>query len=537
MAQSKFFKGSSILLGNNTVPGVKAPKKEAELIPVILKACTDFGLDYYPTVVEYLTYDEISEIAAYGGFPVRYPHWRWGMSYEELQKGYELGMHRIYEMVINSNPCYIYILSSNTLVDNITVIAHATGHNDFFKNNIRFQPTRQKEGEAPLNVINTLANHGTRIRNYVSRWGKERVTEFLDHVIRLDTLVDPAQAWTQAKINAPEIKDARRYREPKRLNVNADYMEDWINTKEWRGDQNKKVKEKEAADEIDLFIKPTRNILGYLRDNAPLKPWQTDIVDMLYEEALYFSPQRNTKMLNEGWASYVDYKMMAEGGMASLGQEPGAGIIHYAIHKAGVLGGKYSMNPYKLGYTLLMDVEERWNKGRFGQEWLDCNDMKKREDWDTKVGLGKEKVFEVRKYYDDVTAIQTFFTEEFCEKNEFFEWVQKPNGDMVIANRDYKKIRKNLIAKHLNGGLPDIELVDPNHKGKRHFLLQHVWDGRPLYEPYIREILSSIYKLWKERVILATKNRDGEELVCVATGPDPDKDVAWFTRKEYDKES
>ena len=132
----KFMYGSSILHGSATTPGTHMPKELAVLIPKVLQECRDFGLDFYPTVVEMLTYDEMSEIAAYGGFPNRYPHWRWGMEYEELQRGYMYGQHRIYELVVNCSPCYIYCLNSNTLLDNVTVVAHATGHNHFFKNNI-----------------------------------------------------------------------------------------------------------------------------------------------------------------------------------------------------------------------------------------------------------------------------------------------------------------------------------------------------------------------------------------------------------------
>jgi len=123
-----------LLKGNNTIPGVQIPVEILKEIPGILQSCRDWGLDFYPTVVEFLDYDGISEVAAYGGFPVRFPHWSWGEQYEELSRGYEYGMHRIYEMVINTNPCYIYCLDSNTWVDHVTVIAHATGHNDFFKN-------------------------------------------------------------------------------------------------------------------------------------------------------------------------------------------------------------------------------------------------------------------------------------------------------------------------------------------------------------------------------------------------------------------
>jgi stage V sporulation protein R len=100
MSSSKFMNGTSLLMGDNTVPGLQIPDELKKLMPDIFNACKDFGLDFYPTVIQMLTYDEISEIAAYGGFPVRYPHWKWGMEYEELQRGYEYGMHRIYEMVL-----------------------------------------------------------------------------------------------------------------------------------------------------------------------------------------------------------------------------------------------------------------------------------------------------------------------------------------------------------------------------------------------------------------------------------------------------
>ena len=143
MAQSKMLSGSPILVGNNTVPGTKIHEELKPLIPKIEKACQDVGLDYYPIIVEVVSYSDMSELASYGGFPNRYPHWKFGMEYEQLSRGYEYGQHRISEMVINNNPCYIYCMDSNPLVDNVDVIAHAIGHNDFFKNNVFFEPTHK----------------------------------------------------------------------------------------------------------------------------------------------------------------------------------------------------------------------------------------------------------------------------------------------------------------------------------------------------------------------------------------------------------
>lgn len=527
---SKFLLGSPILLGDNTVPGVRIPDELAALMPKIFKAVRDFGCDFYPTVVQMLTYDEISEVAAYGGFPVRFPHWKWGMEYEELQRGYEHGMHRIYEMVINTNPCYIYCLDSNTLIDNVTVVAHALFHNDFFKNNIYFSPTSQ-------NMMNQLANHGTRIRKYMQRWGREKVTEFIDYVLRIETLIDHSKMWNKKVIKDPIIRDVRHYHNPKRLHVDEDrdYMEGYVNPKSWIDKQRDKIERKETAESLGVYEDSTKDILGFIRDKAPLKPWEADIVAMLYEESMYFAPQRLTKMLNEGWASRGDYEVMCNQGFCGLGQlSDDSGIIEYAQHKMGVLGGKYSMNPYKLGFTLLKDIEERWNKGQFGDEWENCQDIVEKEKWDKNLGLGKEKIFEVRKYYDDLTALNEFFTEEFCNKYEFFEWEKFPNGEYKIASRDYKVIKKKLVQRYLNGGLPQIKMVDPNHQGKGYMFLQHSWEGRTLLPNYVKAVMQSLYVLWKNDIFLATRDANGGEIIYWCSGKTDDSVIS-MTREEYER--
>ena len=540
MSKNKFQWGSPLLMGDNTTPGLQLPEEIKKIIPDIFKAVRDFGLDFYPTVVQMLTYDEISEVAAYGGFPVRFPHWKWGMEYNELQQGYEHGMHRIYEMVVNTNPCYIYCLDSNTLVYNVTVIAHALGHNDFFKNNTFFEKTSQ-------NMMNELANHGTRVRKYMARWGKERVIEFLDHVLRIETLIDPANAWEHKEFTEPVIKDKREYKHPRRLQIKEghEYMEPYVNPPEWRTEQLEDIRRDEVAKEIGILKEPTKDILRFIRDNAPLLPWQADIVDMIYQEEMYFSPQRPTKMANEGWASYIDFNIMARRGFVGLGQEwtnkdgnkihgHDMGIVEYAKHKMGVLGGKYSMNPYKLGFCLFMDIEERWNKGQFGKEYDECTNLVEKANWDKKLGLGHEKVLEVRKYYNDFTMISEFFTAEFCDKYEFFEWEHHPNGEYVLVSRDHRKIRKALMMDYMNGGLPDIRLMDDNHLNRGNLFLQHQWGGLPLYGKYTRDVLLSLRKLWggNREVALATKTIDGQEVVFHTHSSDM---VELTARDDYEK--
>lgn len=429
----------------------------------------------------------------------------------------------------NTNPCYIYCMDSNTLIDNVTVVAHALGHNDFFKNNIFFSATSK-------NMLNQMANNAGRIRRYMRRWGEEAVGEFIDHVIRISTLIDPANAWKQKTIKDINIKDKRVYFNPKRIqnSTGHDYMETYINPDKWLDKQKDIAMVRELSHELNLFENPTRDIMGFLKDNAPLKTWQSDILSMLYEESLYFAPQRLTKMINEGWASLIDYKIMCEGGLCGLGQEThDSGIIEYAKHKMGVLGGKYSQNPYKVGYMLFNDIIERWDKGRFGEEYESCKNAAEKENWNKNLNLGKEKSFEVRKYYNDLLMINEFFTKDFCDKNEFYEWKQNPDGSVECVSKDFKSIKRKLMQKHTNGGLPEIKLTDPNFKGKGFMLLEHSHDGRPLYPKYLRYVLSSMCEIWKNPVFLTTKTQDGDEMVyCAASGDQ--EEVKVFTREEFD---
>lgn len=526
-------RGTSILTGSNTTPGEKLTEKEKELFTEVLKKCTDYGLDYYPTVIQKLNYDEMSEVAAYGGFPKRYLHWSHGMEYERLSKGYTYGMHRIYEMIINNNPCYMYIMASNTLLDNVTVVAHATGHNDFFKNNVHFSQT-------DTNAMNKLANNATRIQRYMDRWGVDRVVEFIDHVQRIETLINPAKAWQERTIKSLNIKDKREYYQPRVIEPSKDksYMYDWLNPKGFREKEAQRIKKLEAINELEILNLDEKDVFGFIKDHAPLKAWQQDVLSMLYEEAMYFAPQGLTKTTNEGFASFIDYEIMTRQGLVGLGQEShDCGIVEYAKHKAGVLGGKYSMNPYKVGFYLLLDIEDRWNKGKFGTEWEECNDMAKKANWDLKLNLGKEKIFEVRKHYDDVVFINEFLTQDFCDKWEFFEWKRYPNGEMKIESRDYKKIKSKLLQRHVNGGLPDIRLVDDNHQGKGHLLLQHYWEGRVLYKKYVESVMCSLHYLWGREIVLATRDQDGDEMVYVCGGVNPEKDVISLSREEYDSAS
>ena len=156
-------------------PEIRAAQDEIE------ERARKYGLDFFPTIFEVVDYEEMSMLAAFGGFPLRYPHWRFGAEYEELTKGYAYGLQKIYEMVINTDPCYAYLLEANAFLDQKLVIAHVYGHCDFFKNNAWFSHTNRK-------MLDQMANHAARVNRYCDRFGAEAVEVFIDACLSLEDL-------------------------------------------------------------------------------------------------------------------------------------------------------------------------------------------------------------------------------------------------------------------------------------------------------------------------------------------------------------
>src|SRR5256714_13243962 len=164
-----------------------------------------FGLDFWSIIYEVLDYKTMNEVAAYGGFPTRYPHWRFGMDYEQLAKSHEWGLSKIYEMVINTNPSYAYLLEGNSLVDQKTVMAHVCGHVDFFKHNYFFSKTNRK-------MIDAMANHASRVRRHMARYGQDVVEDFIDTCLSLENLIDPMSPYIVRHRDKPDDEE-----EPKPL--------------------------------------------------------------------------------------------------------------------------------------------------------------------------------------------------------------------------------------------------------------------------------------------------------------------------------
>jgi stage V sporulation protein R len=467
----------------------------AKLIPECLQACYDNGLDPYPLVIEEFDADEIVEIAAYGGFPVRYPHFNFGQQFEQLHHQYHSGMGKIYEMVVNTDPTYMYLQRNNPIVDNLTVVAHATAHSDFFKNNIMFKHTNR-------NMMNVMANHSDKIRMYMDRFGRKKVKDFLNAALAIDDLIDPSLCYRESSLKKAtkfNFEDRQPREHVSRMDT-KEYMQKYVNPSHYIEKQRREREERTKLAESKFPLQPERDIMLFIINHCRLEPWQQNILSMIRDESIYYQPQGMTKVLNEGWASYWDSYIMATCNFA--GDD---GIFDYAKHHAGVLGGKYNMNnPYKLGNTLLRDIEDRWNKGKFGKEYEMCDNGDEKRYWNKNLNLGREKLYEVRENYNDVTFLNEFFTKDFCEKHEYFEYaLDKSTNKYVVVSKDYKRIKKKLIDRHINMGRPVIYLENMKYKNTE-ILLRHDFEGRPLDIKYATGTMAYLHEIIKKPINILT---------------------------------
>lgn len=466
------------------------PLELARLQEEIRGYAEGFGLDFFETIFEMVPSDAINALAAQEGFPVRYPHWRFGMNYDQYSKGYEWGLSKIYEMVINTNPSYAYLMSSNSYVDQKMVMAHVYGHVDFFKNNIWFSKTNRK-------MLDAMANHAVRIRQYMDDFGQDEVEGFIDLCLSLDNLIDPHLPFESPKTARKD--EESRPSETGKLKVERSYMDRHINPPEFVESQRKKLEE-QSRQRQSFPESPVRDIMLFLLQNAPLSEWQADVLRMIREEAYYLVPQMQTKIMNEGWASFWHSEIMTKKALKD------SEILDFADHHAGVTAmAPGRINPYKIGIELFRDIEDRWNRGRFGKAYEDCTDLRERAHWDKKLGLGRQKIFEVRKVCNDVTFIDEYITPEFVDRFRLYSYeLNRRTGQYEITDRNFKSVKEKLLSSLTNQGQPHISVVNANHENRGELLLAHKHLGGDLDLRYARETMRSVFLIWKRPVHIET---------------------------------
>ncbi|MEO4055404.1 SpoVR family protein [Solibacillus sp. CAU 1738] len=436
-------------------------------IDEITEIAKGFGLDFFPMRYEICPADIIYTFGAYG-MPTRFTHWSFGKQFHKMKLQYDLGLSQIYELVINSNPCYAFLLDTNTLTQNKLIIAHVLAHCDFFKNNVRFSNTRR-------DMVESMTATAERIANYELLYGKDEVEKFLDAVLAIQEHIDPSILRPQLTMKDDDLDEEY-------IVIHKTPYDDL-----WSIDQpekkTEKVKQKKA-----FPPSPEKDLLLFIEQHSrELEEWQRDILTMLREEMLYFWPQLETKIMNEGWASFWHQRIMRELNLTT------SETIEYAKLNAGVVQpSKTSINPYYLGIKIFEDIERRYNEPteemlRFGVQ----------------PNSGREKIFEVREIESDISFIRNYLTKDLVKREDLYLFAKK-DDEYRITDKDYEEVRDQLVSMRVNGGFPYIVVENGDYLRNGELYLKHGYEGMELDANYLEHVLPYIYQLWGRSVHIET---------------------------------
>jgi len=410
----------------------------------IAELAKSHNLDWYPINYEVCDYYEMIGHMSYHGMPSHYNHWSFGKSFERTHQMYNLGMSGLpYELIINSNPSIAYLMRENPLYLQVLIMCHCVGHSDFFKNNRMFSNTR------PEAIVSGMRNAKKRIRSYIENphIGINRVEEFLDSLHALQFHV---------------------YRSPK----------EYVSHKEKKSvlleSINRKISAGESPDLSCLKripIEKEQDIFSFILEHGKnYEDWELDLIEIVKREAYYFMPQIQTKIMNEGWASYWHYKLMHE---LELPQE-----IHLPFlksHNQVVQPHIGSINPYNMGFYMFQKIEERY---------------------------GIEEIFIARTVGHDEAFIRQYLTREDCEELNLFAFSEKKDYfliDDVSDEEGWKRVKDGLVNQVGANTIPKI-YVESIDEGDT-LVLHHEHDGRDLELDYAENVINHVSKLWKSGLV------------------------------------
>jgi stage V sporulation protein R len=453
----------------------------------ILTLVERFGLDPFPQEFEICDYEDMLSYMVYSGMPSHYPHWSFGKSFEKLKTLYEYGISGLpYEMVINSNPSIAYLMHDNSLALQVLTIAHVYGHNDFFKNNFTFRSTRAEY------TIETFKGHANRVRQYIEdpSIGLEKVEAILDaaHALSL-------QCRRNLAIKKPTVAEERQ--------MKLEEAEPPVDPFSSIHRRHQHVQP--DLDKVPLY--PDEDLLIFVRDHHPqFAEWEKDLLTIVHEQAQYFVPQIETKIMNEGWASFWHKRIL------DTLELPQKLQLEFIVRHTQVLRPTPgSINPYHVGMKVWEDIEKRW----------DHPTAEEIEEYGPRKKTSKEKLFEVREVERDTSFLRRYLTEELIRELNLFEYKARGNEHVVtrVADEDnWRQIKETLIQNVGTGTLPVIKVIDSDYTHNRTLLLKHAHDGRDLQLEYAEKTLKYVHQLWGREVALETLLDNRSTLLTFSDG-------------------
>lgn len=407
----------------------------------ILRVATDLGLDWHPIDYEIIDYQEMLGAMAYVGLPTHYRHWSYGKEYERTHTLYNMGQTGLpYEMIINSNPSIAYLMRENALYIHILTMAHCVGHSDFFKNNRMFADTN------PDNIIDSFKSSAKYVRKLIE-----------DPSIGIDKVEQILDAAHAIKYQVPRYPGIKYKSRPELLAL----------------EQAKMSKNPAYTPNLDRVpLEPEYNLLKFIAENSKtLQEWERNLILIVEESSKYFIPQALTKVMNEGWACTIHYKIINE-----LNLPDSLHLPFIKLHNQVVRPHLGQINPYHLGYKLFEKILEK---------------------------DGFEEAMTIREVHNDITFLRFYLDEEFMRDMNYFSYSFKKQKKMITIDDisdegGWESVRDEMIS---NTGLNRIPVVYIDEIEKDNTLcLVHEHDGRDLDLRYAEKVYNYIKSLWGDPV-------------------------------------
>jgi spore cortex formation protein SpoVR/YcgB (stage V sporulation) len=465
----------------------------------IARIAVNYGLDTYPNQIEVISAEQMMDAYSSVGMPVNYHHWSYGKQFLSTEQRYKRGqMGLAYEIVINSNPCIAYLMEENSMTMQALVIAHAAyGHNSFFKNNYLFQTWTNADA-----IVDYLLFAKNYIAECEQRYGVEEVELLLDscHALMnygVDRYKRPSQ------LSAEQERRRQKERE--------EYRQSQINDL-WRTLPTREAAES-AQDEKCFPEEPQENLLYFIEKNAPLlKPWQREIVRIVRKVAQYFYPQRQTQVMNEGWATFWHYTILNtlyDEGLVNDGFMMEFLQSHTNVVAQPSFDSKFysGINPYALGFAMMSDLrricekptdeDRHWFPDIAGSDWIKTLD------------------FAMRNFKDE-SFIAQYLSPKLIREFKLFSVLdddvqENLEVSAIHDERGYRYIRQALADQYnLGSREPNIQVYNVNRRGDRSLTLRHTqYNRRPLGKS-AEEVVKHIARLWGFTVRLEAVAEDDE---------------------------
>tara|TARA_Y100001958_G_C21194623_1_gene522220 strand:+ start:149 stop:1531 length:1383 start_codon:yes stop_codon:yes gene_type:complete len=432
----------------------------------------ELGLDYYPVVWEVVGQEVLLGVMSYG-LPTRGRHWSYGQSYEYQKMQGEMGHSKVYELVLNNDPSYAFLLDTNPDIANIMVMAHVYGHSHCFKNNYLFKKTDNK-------MVYHAAERARRIDDYIEQYGLKAVEHVMDIAFSMDKNID----WHKGVHRSPYSSNYS-VKESKKTMLDDEFI-DLLGVPEAKQDG-----------EASFPPHPEYDLLWFLIQYADLKDWERDIFQIIREESYYFYPQYVTKRLNEGIASWVHAEIMYR--MKSLTE---AEYLEFAkIHERVVQpgGNRLNINPYFLGFTILNDIQRRWDE--------------KYKNGESKIN-GIQKIYEVVAEEDDTSFVRSYLTQKIVDDLQLFCYKnirdKSSNQIIKITSTRLDDVVEHLVKDSYGYKAPEICIVSASHEGLE--LEQTNTEIGTLDPKHLKNVMGYLFEIWGAPVNIKTVDDEGAEL-------------------------